>query len=182
MRTPIFVDFDETLVNTVGAVLERFFIKTGIRLSTKDIKHWTWLSDTYGEEFAHFWVQPGLYDDVEPLPGAIEFIKELRKDWHPIVLTHSHSCVIEEKSRCIEKLFDLPYVHEIDKWKVTGTFPLIDDGPHNIKAQVENNAAPAVLFNLDNSRGWSTLDLVSPLMTKAYTYSEVLCQIEQFRK
>ena len=181
MKSCIFVDFDETLVNTVAVVLAKFQAKTGVSLTTRDITHWTFLSDTFGEEYAHFWIMPGLYETVEPLSGAVDFMTELKKDWDPVIITASHAPIVEEKSRCIEKLFDVPFFHEHEKWKLTKGSTLIDDGPHNIIAHVEKNANPAILFNLNNSRGWCNIPEPHPLIKHAQSYAEILAILRSSR-
>lgn len=177
----LYIDYDMTLVDTCTPVLKRFHEITGVQLTSREIRHWTYLGDTYGDEFNLLWTSAGIYNSIEPLPYSDRFIEEVSKCWNPVIITATPAYLQEEKSRHIIKHFNLPFIHTHEKWEYTLDHILIDDGPHNIIDTVKYNRTESILFNLNNDCGWSYIDSQDELIKRAYSYKIVLAILDSLR-
>lgn len=158
----IVVDQDEVLFQFVNRVLQRWNAARGTNYTSKHINMWH-MEDTLGPGSVEFIdaliCEPGFFDDLDPVPGAVEGFNELIKMGHDVVVATSimdHENVFDGKRRSMKKHFPgWPMKNFITcsrKGLLTGDF-LIDDGTHNIEDWLANDRGTAIVFDAPWNQG-----------------------------
>jgi 5'(3')-deoxyribonucleotidase len=184
----VFLDFDNTLVDLAQGWLDWLAKEKYIKVTTKHIKEWDWLSKTYGEHVNEYWKTPNIYDDIIPIPGSITFVEALKRIYgreNILIISNSAKNMIDEKTIFAEKYFKiLPtnVLHVADKWKYTSEGVLIDDAPHNVIDHVKANQTPAILFNYRNKWGWANLKEPVKFVTTCINYADCLTELAKIKK
>lgn len=143
----ILLDLDNTLNDNLEKWLEAYNKDYNDKLTTKDIKTWnhhTYTKPECGEKFYDYLKQPGWFLNLDPLPGAQEFVQKLQDDNHQVYIVTA--CQLEWKHSIGEKMeWVLKYFPSIDKkhfitahhkYLIKGDV-LDDDGGHNAKSYKE---------------------------------------------
>jgi len=76
-----------------------------------------------------FWKRDSLYDNLEPIPEALNTIKKISKDYNIIFCSHCFDEHVESKKKFIQKYFDdieYRFINTGDKHNVEGDI-IIDD-------------------------------------------------------
>ena len=166
MKLKCYVDYDSTL-NTLAeewCIWASYKFKTIV--TTKDIKDWYWMENTFGHNVNFFWKTPLTYslDIVTKRRGAKTFLNTLKhmygKD-NVAIITHSWQGTEEEKDNQIKRFFgDIKVIHEEDKASVTKDGILIDDRPSTVEKHCKRNDKLGIVFTNDDLYGWSTKEHV----------------------
>lgn len=84
----IAIDIDEVLASCIDAYIKFSNERFNTTLSFKDFSHWNWAEctalpqDVMAERIIEF-VESSFYDEMEPIPGSHEAIRELAT-WHSL--------------------------------------------------------------------------------------------------
>jgi 5'(3')-deoxyribonucleotidase len=142
-RFVIAVDMDEVLVDTYNRWLEIYNNIWDDDLTKDKITSWAahdFVKPECGEKMYDILNIPGFFSDLDPLPGAIEGVKELMARGHEIVICtatpKASSMGYHEKRLWIEKHipgFDTKNFISTHRKDLVSTDILIDDGIHNIR-------------------------------------------------
>jgi 5'(3')-deoxyribonucleotidase len=158
----ICLDFDGLLNDQQSAWAKWVHERFGRRFELKDIPDYDFVPNLLGPKVKEFWMEPGHYAKVSPLPGAREFVDELTKlvgTENLSICTSTPELVISEKNSFIKEHFDIPsyrVTHSYDKAIYTKGAVLIDDYKINILHHVLKNSAPGILFDNGGTYGWSS--------------------------
>jgi len=153
----IILDYDATLVDLMSPWLKWLRETEGVSLTTKDVRYFGWIKDAFGEQGDDFWRTPGIYDSVDPLPGAESFVNHLlRRGFTVEVVSSSHSTMYAEKELHCARHFGVLMRHSHEKHKLTQGSLLIDDCPAHAHAHVKHNhGCRAFIFNYKGEYGWA---------------------------
>lgn len=157
------VDVDEVLGDFQTPAMKVIEDVTGIRVDLHNLGHWDIFSVIpTPEEEAEVWKrisEPGFATKIEVLPGAQDFIKELRKMSHVVILTapcyYSPTWVSERSQWLIDHFgFHLDDMHYTNsKFRVQGDL-FLDDRPHHIlNWQKRHPNGQGLLWNIPNTAG-----------------------------
>lgn len=188
MSFKIYVDMDSTLVDLMSNWIDWLNKEKSVKVTTKEIIHWDYIAETFGEEANNFWKTKGVYNNVKPINGSVEFMYILQKMYDKENVVIISKCVksnYDEKVKYAEKYFNiLPnnFINASDKWQFTSDGILIDDAPHNVIEHSIKNEKPSILFNYRNRYGWANLNKEHKLITKCKDYSECLKVIKSSEK
>ena len=188
MSFKVYVDLDSTLVDLMSEWIKWLNDEKFIKIKTQNILHWEYLSEKYGEHVNDFWKQKGIYNNIKPINGSIEFMYILKKMYgkeNVVVISKCVKSNQEEKVKYSEKIFGvLPnnFINASDKWQFTSDGILIDDAPHNVIDHVKRNNKPAILFNYRNRYGWANIKEKVPFVSKCKDYAECLEVIDKSKK
>lgn len=139
-RLEILCDLDEITVDLFEKWLGIYNKEHNDTLSKNNVM-WNGLhkESKIGHKIYEYLHQPGFFADLNPIPGAIEALKEFHDDGHEITILSAPSypgTSALDKMDWVQKF--LPFIHKRQvllgwqKQKVKGHV-LIDDGPENIK-------------------------------------------------
>lgn len=129
----ILLDLDGVVADFWGPVLREHNARSGERLAISDITDWAF-------PLEHIWKEPGFFDALPPLPGALVGIERILEQGHEIaIVSAGKGEALAGKSRWLER--HLPGLadkavftnRKTPKSFVSGDF-LVDDGPHNVVA------------------------------------------------
>lgn len=156
----IFLDFDSTLNNIVNPWLDWIYDKFGERVLSEELTSYDFLERKFGYHATTFWKTPGVYDKVQPLFGALEFVESLRQmNVDEIkIITSSPEGMQDEKNSYLKRVFGFDscdVIHSFEKFKHTSNSILVDDYDKHILTHISNNKSPGILFNFKNKYGWS---------------------------
>lgn len=134
--TVIDLDVDSTLVNLMKPWYAAYNLAWGDTLRPEDVTSWdTHLFCKGGYEVYKF-ITPDLYDNIQPLPDAVEVTRELARRFRLRALTSCTDKTYEAKVAMLARMF--PWVEEVRrkdtrKYELTDIQLLIDDGAHNFE-------------------------------------------------
>lgn len=173
-KLTILVDMDDTLENLCETWISFLNKAHGTNVGVDDIKDWdiTKAFPTIEKElvFAPL-LNENMWRKVEPLPGAIEYLKMLIDDGHKVVIvTASHQNTVAMKlNNVLFKYF--PYLSTKDvivasqKQLICGDI-MIDDAPHNL----EGGNYRGILITAPHNR---TYDAESNGFVRADTWKDI---------
>lgn len=176
-KKPIFLDYDDTLVDFNAAVLMFVNQWNKINLTHSDILSYGFLPDAYGEEVRTLWQTYGLYKYVKPFETSKMFLKELNKHYEVYIVTKSHLKVQYEKDYHAKFHFGIrDNIIHVDHHKshYTVNGPLVDDATHNIEEHIITNSQPGILFNMNGQNGWSKPNIQHRLLRIANSHNAAL--------
>ena len=158
----IVVDMDEVMAQFVAKVLRRWNALSGKNFTRDDITSWR-MEEVLGadhlgrtaEGLIDEWLaEDGFFEDLDPVPGAIEAVNKMRAHGYDVVFATSIPEVAVHsytgKRRWLRKHF--PHMSMKDmiavsrKELIDGDI-LIDDGAHNIEDWVKARKEGAVIFD-----------------------------------
>lgn len=138
----ILCDVDEVVADLLGEWIRRYNREYGDCLTPGDCTCWDMTQHVVpecGDKIYKFLGDPDIYDDVDPIPGAVEGVRALRAKGHRVVfVTSANPATMRGKVRWLEnrdlldgspRPSDLIIAH--DKSLIRGDV-LIDDGLHNV--------------------------------------------------
>jgi len=136
----ILCDVDGVVADLLSEWVRRYNAKYDDDLSPEDITEWDMhrnVKPECGTDIHNFLRMPNLYSMVEPIPGALEGIQELRRRGHRVVfVTAAVVGSMDQKARWLKRHGFLTDLNDLivaqDKSLVQGQV-LIDDGAHNIE-------------------------------------------------
>lgn len=201
----IIVDQDEVLAQFVAKILKRWNALSGKEFSRDDIVSWRMEEvlgkDTLGrsaEGLIDEWLaEPGFFEDLEPLPGAVEGFNKLRRMGHdvivatsvPEVATHAY----DGKRRWMRRLFPdwsmKNFIACSRKGLLDGHI-IIDDGAHNISDWAQIKREGAIIFDApwnsnvfhpdpeDSWREWNN----GMLIRRAFDWVHILKIVDEIGK
>lgn len=162
----IIVDQDEVLADFVGKVLRRWNAINGTNFNKEHIHAWRMEEilgrDALGrsaEGLIDEWMQePGFFEDLEPLPGAIEGFTRLQAMGHDVIIVTSVPEVAKNAfdgkrvwvRKHLSKLSMKNFIACSRKETIDADM-IIDDGLHNIDAWLNAGKGNAVIFD----RAWN---------------------------
>lgn len=200
----IVVDMDEVLCQFVGKVLKRWNAINGTKFSREDITAWRMENilgnDILGrtaEGLIDEWMsEPGFYEDLEPVEGAIDGLQKLMDDGHDIVICTSVPEVAihayDGKRKWMRRNFPRwsmkNFIACSRKGLIAGDV-FIDDGPHNIRDWCAAGKRGAFVmdapWNKDLGYEFDMLKTryVSGMpITRVYDWQHILVEIERYMK
>lgn len=159
-KLTILVDMDSIIVALTQKWLELYNAEHGDTVIMSDVKKWDMSHNVkIGQDIYKYLYRPGLFEEAQPLPGALEALKEIHKKGHHIVIVSAPSHPGNSASAKISWIRQhMPWFNKRDiilghhKHLVKGDV-FIDDSPDNIE-----------LYR----RHWKD----STIMTIAYPYNE----------
>lgn len=168
----IAIDADGVVCDLHGGWLPRYNRDYDDNLTIADIVTWdmhTLVKPACGRKIYDYLSQPDLYDDVPVMAGAEAGVAAIRALGHDIVFATSCTYgMVDQKARWFEQMgFCAPNPDgrglpkefvPIGAKHWLDAHLLIDDGPHNVRAWVEQKRRKAVLLEAPWSR--SLLDEV----------------------
>lgn len=172
----ILVDVDDTVANLVGSWIDIYNSDYNDNLKPEMISDWDIGSFTkIGEKFYDYLDDPNLYDKVEPIPGALRVIKQLKSKGYRIIYVTAYDVTNAKLKWLMEHGFTntkMDYVVAYDKSLINGDI-LVDDKYNNVKSFSETNHKPAILYNQkwNEKFDWKT---------RANSWDEVLYWINKF--
>lgn len=136
----ILCDVDGVVADLLSEWVRRYNAKYDDDLSPEDVTQWEMhknVKPECGTSVYNFLRMPNLYSSVEPIPGALEGVQELRRRGHRVVyVTASVVGSLDQKARWLKAHGFLENMEDLvmakDKNLVRGQV-LIDDGAHNIE-------------------------------------------------
>lgn len=177
------IDVDDTLLDTLSPLLEFFNSTHPIRITKEQCVHYH-LQKTFGfseeEGFVkvrHFFNSPEG-ENLKPVPGAIEAVRALEKDFSLIALTarwnHMHDLTERQLERHFPGVFKKivccgDEMTKKDYCTQAGIKIIIDDAPHHAHECAENGIA-SFLFG---DYGWNKEYKNIQGLSRALTWSEV---------
>lgn len=191
----IIVDQDEVLAQFVQKVLRRWNAINGTTFTRQDIDAWRMENvlgvDKLGrsaEGLIDEWLaEPGFFEDLDPMPGAIEGFDELVKMGHDVIVVTSVPEVAVNsftgKRRWMRRFFpDFSMKNFIAcsrKSLITADM-IIDDGPHNIYDWVGARKEGAILFDAPWNQHVGHREN-NILVDRALDWHDVLDSVETFQ-
>lgn len=181
------VDIDNVLCDSMPSFLRCINGKFGLNLEEKDITAWNMdfpeQGTTLSKEIILALKNDYFVKSFPPMRGAIEAMKELRRKYDVILLTHRDSETIIPTFRWVERYFGhIPIHHTKDKSN-HGVDVLVDDSPYNVADFVKAGGKWAIVFDqpwnrtvepltrLSRCSSWA--DVVQTLETLSITRSEL---------
>lgn len=158
-KLTILVDCDNVLEDLVAIWIDYLNKEHGTNIQPEDITEWDvtkfFPSLSRNQVYAPLH-KKSLWEEIEPLPLAVEYLKKLIDDGHKVViLTSSHPDTVSMKiNKFLLKRF--PYLSFKDviissqKQLVKGDI-LIDDAPQNL----EGGSYLGILFNAPHNRSYN---------------------------
>lgn len=156
----ILVDLDGIVADFFKLLFREYERETGESVDVSQILSWDMAKfvqhpDTLNQIFS----RQGFFTRLDPIPGAVEAVKELHAGGHEVVIVSSpctHHSAAEKLEWCARHL---PFLDQKNVWighkkhHVRGDV-LIDDGPHNISAYRAEHPGALLLgisypYNLD---------------------------------
>lgn len=187
----IWLDFDGVLNNLPYAWVNWVNKNYHANITTKDILHFHWLEEEFGESVCDFWKDPNIYQNgtIQPLNGSKDFVFLLQKKYginNVGVITHSWIGTEQVKDEFIQDYFKISnIIHEKDKFRKSGDGILIDDNPKNTAQHCFYNRQFGFIYNRDKEYSWATansilteLKSITPLIRFKYSYEEILKFLE----
>ena len=89
-KVKILIDMDGILVDLCTKWLEVYNEEYGDSLTQGDFTAWDWRVDAKPGSDPHSIIKrPGFFDDLPPLPGAVDGFKELYRSHHDVIVASS---------------------------------------------------------------------------------------------
>lgn len=168
----LLIDIDGTVADLGTEWLGKYNLDYNDTLTNDDILNWnthTFVKPECGTKIYDYLSLPDLYDNVKPIPGALEVIGQLRQEGHRIIYVTSG--LYPAKIEWLFKRGFMPdgyigwasspdFVIAHDKSLIRGDL-LVDDKPENV---YDFNPDTSILFDqpwnreaqyLTRARGWS---------------------------
>lgn len=160
------------------------FVKNeyGVTLASKDINCWNYYLKNF-PRVKEVWTEWEKYSKGRFFNEAKGFIRDLKKITKVKIVTASFPEIIPFKDQFImESLedYDIEIIHTTDKSIVTKNSILIDDAAHNIDEHVKANSCPGLLFDYNNTYGWSKDYEGHELVERVYSHEEALIKVESY--
>ncbi len=160
----VFLDYDEVLVDLVNPWLKWLKNERGISVSRQGIPTYGFVEEMYGASTSDFFRTPGTYDLVFPLPGAQEFVEELKirygKD-NVFIVSASYKAHRGEKESHASRHFGIDrkqIIHAWEKYTKTEQGVLVDDFPGHVLRHVFMNRNAGIVFTGCGEYPWSDLE------------------------
>lgn len=181
-RKRLGMDVDEVMFDFITPGLAIAKQVTGRTITPHDYEVWDMFTIFSAEEKAAIFAElekPGFCRSLQPIPGAIEAVRELRKmvDVYPVT-SHFHSLTwVAERDASLMETFHFErrqIIHTSSKFLVA-TDAFLDDNPSHVKEWSEEHPLGlAMLWHIPNTRTMTQFD---PLRVK--TWEEVLKRVEE---
>lgn len=153
----VIVDMDEVLANFVSHVLGRWNMTNMTKFTREDINSWQ-MEETLGPgsyRVIENWIsRPGFFENLDPMPGAVEGFKKLMDMGHEIVICTSLAPEISNgydgKRRWMHRhwpTFNLNNFICTSKKHMLKADVLIDDASHYLKAWREAGNVQGVIMD-----------------------------------
>lgn len=168
----ILLDVDEVVADLLGEWLRRYNLQYEDNLTPDRITDWNlvpFVKPECGSKVYEILGQEDIYDNVQPIPGALEGIQSLREVSRVVFVTSANVATMRGKVHWLERhglLGEGPRHEDLiiahDKSMVRGDL-LIDDAPHNIQSypgrkivfdRPHNRNLPA---RIPRAQGWSVV-------------------------
>jgi 5'(3')-deoxyribonucleotidase len=179
MRPDFLVDVDEVLCDFQNPAFALIKEVTGMVLTPEDFDTWdifSCLKEHEADEVFNLMEQPGFCASLQPAPGAVEFIQEMREYANVYVVTspqHNRHWVYE-RTEWLRENFDLQkkqIIHTAAKYMVQGD-AFLDDKPEHIENWSKKNPnGLAMLWHTPNTRN------LGQGLLRVKTWAEVLEQV-----
>jgi 5'(3')-deoxyribonucleotidase len=149
MRKPDFlIDVDGVLADFLKKFLDHANKVTGMSVKPDEIKQWEILSAFPKDRHAEILVEagrPGFCHELEPIPGSVNGIKNLREVGNVYALTSPWSSVtwVHERNQWLESFYginrrDIMHVPSEHKFRIRGDL-LLDDKLETVVQWAETN-------------------------------------------
>lgn len=171
----LLIDMDDTIENCTEAWILYANRRYGESVDPDSITTWdpsvSFSHVTHDQMYALLG-EGALYDEIVPLPGAVEALKALLKDGHKVLLVTSTTpeAITYKKEKVFDRWFSfLPSENVIftqDKSHVKGDI-LIDDLPRNL----ETSSARGILFTAPHNRAY---DAAAHGFLRVHDWNELL--------
>lgn len=170
----IYCDFDSVLFNLLNTPekgwLHYLNKKHGTDYVLEDIIHWKWLYDTFPDAGNFF--HKGRYSQCAFIEGAKEFVLKLQCLGEVSILTATSTHMLEEKEELIKNHFNVPVIHEKEKYKYADGI-LIDDNFLNCYRYTKAGGK-AILYTHFGRYSYNDFIWVNKDFYKAESYEDIL--------
>jgi 5'-nucleotidase len=110
------------------------------------------------EQVHEFLADPGFFLHLQPIPGAIEAVKDLMSDGQDVVFVTYCRAGHEDKRKWVERHlpgFPMANIIFAERKELIQGDVLVDDGLHNLEAwQAEHPTGVAVAFDTPYNQSW----------------------------
>lgn len=138
-KLTILIDMDDTLENLCEVWVNQLSALFGVGVTVDDIHQWdmTKAFPMLNKQEIYWPLRSeALWENVKPLPGAVEAVKNLKADGHRVVIVTAATAdsAGPKLKRCLFKYFPVKMEDVIianQKGLIQGDV-MIDDGPHNL--------------------------------------------------
>lgn len=149
------IDLDDVLADLIGGLIRLHADMHGVRLDREQVTGW----DVFPED-VHRRMMDGGYAALAPLPGARDFLRELRTDGHRLTIITYRSPRVQDLSRTwldrhFPELWDglvCTGGGKVESCRRLGVDLLVDDSLHQAPAVVRELGIPAVLITSPMNR------------------------------
>lgn len=148
----LFIDFDNTIVDSIKAYLDVYNKLTDSNVSTEDISEWDLSIPCPGINPTEIFERQSFFEYLEFMPKAQEVLKELSRYYEVIICTIGTFKNIEKKSKWIKE--NLPFIEEavfLVRENVTMNKAIVDMGgailiDDNVDNLISSNAFEKYVF------------------------------------
>lgn len=175
-------DFDEVISDTNEGALEKIKENEGVDLTLKEVNYWDFISDNenYFKHFVKLWTnEEEFLKYAKPIDGVKELMEKTQEAYgkeNVHVLTAGESWE-GKKSPIIREWTGIPedqMIYDPKKYRhATSSSVLIDDKPANLVKYVDAGGQ-GVLYNKDDSYGWSSPETIDWEKERTVTKEELL--------
>ncbi len=159
----VLVDQDEVLCQFVARAVEWFNQDHGTHWTVDDVRSWR-LQETFGADseiyFRNYMRHSVFYPNLEPMPGAVDGMKQLIADGHDVLIVtavpKSATTAYDGKVNWLSTsmpFFDLKNFMPAQRKHLGRGDVLVDDGPHNLLAFAAAGGTSVVFDRPSNQDG-----------------------------
>nr|WP_235885727.1 5'(3')-deoxyribonucleotidase [Paenibacillus cymbidii] len=138
--TTLLVDMDSVIVDLMSEWHRRYNERYHDTLSVAKLRSWDseiYVKPECGVKIYDFLDEPGLFLELQPLPGAIDALRRLKRSHDVVIVTSSRTYAYTDKELWVER--HLPFIGKRNliyshrKELICGDL-LFDDAPPNLEA------------------------------------------------
>lgn len=136
----VLLDLDNTINDFSEQLLEIYNFRHGTKFTPDDITDYDFINLGPTKQFADIWNEPGFFSNLKPLPGAVQFVKELHEHFEVLTVTAAPSeAARAEKIDWLIKHFnygtkELQNTHFARNKQIFRVDFVIDDSPEVLEA------------------------------------------------
>lgn len=175
------IDLDGTLTNTMGAWLTELNTLHAKDYKEEDIYNWDDITKWYPKKSCYEVLNSrGFYTDkVKPIPGASEFLKELKELGMDLKLVTANTESAEKKdyiANNFPSIFsEVVFIH--DKSRIKGDF-IFDDKFENVYHHIKSNDSLGLLYRHGGAYKYNDMIYRSPKYHRVNSYQDAISLIK----
>ncbi len=166
-KLKILCDMDGIITDLIKKWIAYYNDDYGEKLTTEDIRHWRMSANVkIGNKIHDYLYVDGFFRDLEPLPGAINALSEMKKMGHEVYIVTAPSwpgTSAQDKISWVRE--HMPFIKKRDiflghnKHMIKGDV-FIDDSPENLK-EYRQAWPESSIFTIAYPYSWMAKDVVN---------------------